>query len=432
MATQILRYLSQLIRPGEAGATAAEARASLQLGTAATQPASAFATATQGMKADSALQPTGDGSGLTGLTKGQVGLPNVPNVDATARANHTGTQLAGTISDLAATLASYLAGHLSAGSNVTIATDPTTKVMTISASGGGGATLPSTTSLFKGDGAGGATAATAGTDYPGLATANAFAGTQAAQSQSPTDAALVARGSGSGDQLFLSCNRGSDGYNFINLKSQFGTTGNMLLEVNAAGFAIDLAGGFSVLQSGVRTFGVVGLASWADSVDSTLFQVGAASASAIYSGAAGNPLVRAGFIASSFQFGPTAYGSIRVPTAMAEFAGTDAARPVLAATGAASQAAPLVPLRGVSSTGSVRDLGYLDAGFVVATDATRTGYIELSAADFTGTNRKGLRVASDGTQALVGFFGATAVPRPATPTTLADVIAGLRALGLFQ
>ncbi|MFA5379768.1 MAG: hypothetical protein WC455_28675, partial [Dehalococcoidia bacterium] len=37
------------------------------------------ATAAQGELADSALQPTGNGSGLTGLTKTQVGLPNVDN-----------------------------------------------------------------------------------------------------------------------------------------------------------------------------------------------------------------------------------------------------------------------------------------------------------------------------------------------------------------
>jgi hypothetical protein len=33
------------------------------------------------------------------LDKGAVGLSNVPNIDATSRANHTGTQLASTISD---------------------------------------------------------------------------------------------------------------------------------------------------------------------------------------------------------------------------------------------------------------------------------------------------------------------------------------------
>jgi hypothetical protein len=37
------------------------------------------------------------------VTKAQVGLGNVPNVDATDRANHTGTQLAATISDFAST-----------------------------------------------------------------------------------------------------------------------------------------------------------------------------------------------------------------------------------------------------------------------------------------------------------------------------------------
>jgi hypothetical protein len=42
------------------------------------------------------------------VTKSQVGLDNVPNVDATQRSNHTGTQLAATISDLDTAIANYL------------------------------------------------------------------------------------------------------------------------------------------------------------------------------------------------------------------------------------------------------------------------------------------------------------------------------------
>lgn len=55
------------------------------LGTAAFTAASAYATAAQGTKADSALQPNGDGSGLTNLSKGQVGLGSVTN-DAQTKA----------------------------------------------------------------------------------------------------------------------------------------------------------------------------------------------------------------------------------------------------------------------------------------------------------------------------------------------------------
>lgn len=46
------------------------------------------------------------------VTKTQVGLPNVPNVDATARANHTGTQLAATISDFVSTVAAQIAAQI--------------------------------------------------------------------------------------------------------------------------------------------------------------------------------------------------------------------------------------------------------------------------------------------------------------------------------
>lgn len=49
-------------------AAASNARTTLGLGTAATTESTDYATAAQGATADSALQPTGDGSGLTGIT----------------------------------------------------------------------------------------------------------------------------------------------------------------------------------------------------------------------------------------------------------------------------------------------------------------------------------------------------------------------------
>lgn len=70
-------------------ASDAEFRSKLGLGTAATTASTAYATAAQGATADSALQPDGDGSALTGITATQVGLGNVPNVDATDCDNHT-------------------------------------------------------------------------------------------------------------------------------------------------------------------------------------------------------------------------------------------------------------------------------------------------------------------------------------------------------
>jgi hypothetical protein len=57
-----------------------------------------------------AAAPVASVAGRTGtvtLTKSDVGLSNVPNTDATARANHTGTQTASTISDFATEAAKY-------------------------------------------------------------------------------------------------------------------------------------------------------------------------------------------------------------------------------------------------------------------------------------------------------------------------------------
>lgn len=58
-------------------------------------------------------------------TKTQVGLSNVPNTDATLRSNHTGTQLAATISDFASTVLATVLSGFSAGANVAIAATDT-------------------------------------------------------------------------------------------------------------------------------------------------------------------------------------------------------------------------------------------------------------------------------------------------------------------
>jgi hypothetical protein len=55
------------------------------LGTAAATAATDYATAAQGAKADTALQPAGNGSALTGLTKNQVGLANADNTADSAK-----------------------------------------------------------------------------------------------------------------------------------------------------------------------------------------------------------------------------------------------------------------------------------------------------------------------------------------------------------
>jgi hypothetical protein len=51
------------------------------------------------------------------LTKSDVGLANVPNTDATDRANHTGTQTASTISDFTSAAQAAVAGDLAAKQN---------------------------------------------------------------------------------------------------------------------------------------------------------------------------------------------------------------------------------------------------------------------------------------------------------------------------
>lgn len=73
-----------------------------------------------------------EGVGNINLTKDDVGLSNVPNIDATNRANHTGTQLSTTISDLQETIEDTIGTKVKAGTNVSVSYNDTTGETTIS------------------------------------------------------------------------------------------------------------------------------------------------------------------------------------------------------------------------------------------------------------------------------------------------------------
>ena len=74
-------------------------------------------------------------NGKTGtviINKADVGLSNVPNIDATNRANHIGTQLSTTISDLQETIEDTIGTKVKAGTNVSVSYNDTTGETTIS------------------------------------------------------------------------------------------------------------------------------------------------------------------------------------------------------------------------------------------------------------------------------------------------------------
>lgn len=99
----------------------------------------------------------------------------------------------------------------------------------------------------------------------------------------------------------------------------------------------------------------------------------------------------------------------------------------LALQGYAAQTAPLLALRGISSTSTVRDLGYLDAGFTTATDASRKGYLSLSSTGYGGTY-EGFRTTNDGSVAVNTLTGDTTVAGALAATTLAGGGSGITAL----
>lgn len=87
--------------------------------------------------------------------------------------------------------------------------------------------------------------------------------------------------------------------------------------------------------------------------------------------------------------------------------------------------APLVK----SSTSVARNTAKLAFTLPTSTDASFKGRATIAASDFNG-DREAIRVESDGTAALLGFYGHAATPKASAPTTLADVITILQNLGL--
>jgi hypothetical protein len=83
--------------------------------------------------------------------------------------------------------------------------------------------------------------------------------------------------------------------------------------------------------------------------------------------------------------------------------------------GYTSQTAPLLQLRGISSTSTDRPLADVDAVFAVSTDASYKGRGVLRAWDFNATTRECVRWESTGTAAAVGFLGATASAQLTSP-----------------
>lgn len=107
----------------------------------ASKPVSTATQTALDLKANLA-SPTFTGT-VGGITKSMVGLSAVPNVDATARANHTGTQPASTISDLTEVTQDTVSTMLVAAGTVSLDYDDVAGTITITGGGGtGGSTDP--------------------------------------------------------------------------------------------------------------------------------------------------------------------------------------------------------------------------------------------------------------------------------------------------
>lgn len=236
---------------------------------------------------------------------------------------------------------------------------------------GGGGSIASTTAVLKGDGAGAAVAATAGTDY---FKASGVSGGQTAYGDTASGGALTL----------------------------YGTSHATKGRINLNGTTVYVASDGVTLN--------------ATNMIASAYQA--------YNGASGIP---AGYFYCD-NGGATTAQAIRADS------GSTARTAILAdrqgGTSASDTYGCYVTFQASSSNGNGRVQGRVYGSWASNTDASRKGRISLLAADSTGTDQEGVRVESDGSAPKIGFYGANAVAKAATPTTLADVIALLQALGL--
>jgi len=88
-----------------------------------------------------------------------------------------------------------------------------------------------------------------------------------------------------------------------------------------------------------------------------------------------------------------------------------------------------------SSTTAAQVAAYIDWSWIVATHASRTARLALSAYDYNGA-REGVRIDSDGSAPLLGFYGHAATAQQVLTTgagaSVDDVITALQNLGLVK
>jgi hypothetical protein len=96
------------------------------------------------------------------------------------------------------------------------------------------------------------------------------------------------------------------------------------------------------------------------------------------------------------------------PAGQLEVAAGDVNLTGILVRGMLNQVAPLIVLQQLSSTEAKRNTGYIDGIFANDTDASWKGRLIFYAGDYTSSNlgkREGLRIESDGTQAISRFTG---------------------------
>lgn len=242
----------------------------------------------------------------------------------------------------------------------------------------------------------------------------------------------------------------------IALNSQYGAT---TITNNDAGSGLILSANGGYAGYGALRI-VANVGGWADQVTTAYFQIDANNTQncSFLSGTYGadKPFNRLQFVAKRTTFysngsSTQGYNETPVPSSTLEAVTTIPGQTVFGAVGDVNQSVDIMHIRKGSTIVSGYDLnglpfapgyftvaqtsmqqrptGSIGGGFIDNTDATRKGYISIGAADYN-TIREAIRAVADGTQAKLGFYGATPVAKAAAPTTLEDVIILLRNLGL--
>lgn len=375
------------------------------------------------------LTPTGNGSGLTSLTaaniSGTVAIANGGTGQASASAGFNALSPLTTTGDLIYASATNTAARLAGPTSSTKQFLTSTGTGTVAQAPAWSTIAIADITTALGTGIAGGQTITGGT-----ASGNSLTLQGSANS---TKGPVIVQGDGSSDiARFVIGGAGSANAGY----ASFSLSGGNTIQLKITN---PLGQGLLILPSGIGIDNITGFSN--GGAFNLIANNGTANAYSIKCPNVSNSSFFVSDNSNNIRMDVGASGLVGIGTTAAAALGTLHVRsasgstsPLVIDTSSSTATAAALPFKANSSTTASRAVAVIDAVWATSTDASRKGRLVLSAADATA-NREGIRIESDGSNPLLGLFGATAVGKPTVTgsrggnAALASLLTALANLG---